>query len=356
MSREAVVVSGFPVDHEACLPPLVLTSGEPAGIGPDLTLALHQQRHVLNVPPFLVTGDPQALAERARLLNLDVSIREAEPSEAASVFRHHLPVLPCGARVTARPGQPDMSSGPAALASIDMAFSLVQSGRARALVTNPIAKAVLYEAGFSDPGHTEYLARLAQRAGAAVVRPVMLLWSQAVATCPVTIHEPLADVPRLLTQELIVETGAILAADLTRRFGIRAPRLALSGLNPHAGEGGALGLEDENVVAPAVAALRALGIDARGPLPADTMFHAGARSTYDVALCMYHDQALIPVKTLAFDEAVNVTLGLPFLRTSPDHGTAFDLAGTGRGRPDSLLAALRLADRLTRAATPQAVS
>jgi 4-hydroxythreonine-4-phosphate dehydrogenase len=212
-------------------------------------------------------------------------------------------------------------------------------------VTNPIAKSVLYDAGFTHPGHTEFLAELATRDDKTPL-PVMLLWSPTLAVVPVTIHVPLREAITQLTSELIVTTSRILVADLIRRFEIARPRLAIAGLNPHAGEGGSLGHEDQTIVAPAVATLRAEGIDARGPLPADTMFHAAARRTYDCAVCMYHDQALIPIKTLAFDDGVNVTLGLPFIRTSPDHGTAFDIAGTGRANPSSLIAALRLAARM----------
>jgi 4-hydroxythreonine-4-phosphate dehydrogenase len=207
---------------------------------------------------------------------------------------------------------------------------------------------VLYGAGFRFPGHTEFLAHLAAEAGVAAPHPVMMIWSEMLAVVPVTIHIPLADVPRRLTTPLIVETGVIVDRDLRARFGLARPRLAIAGLNPHAGENGTIGTEDDTIVRPAVAALRAQGIDARGPLPADTMFHARARAGYDVALTTYHDQGLIPAKTLAFDEGVNVTLGLPFLRTSPDHGTAFDIAGQGVARPDSLLAALTLARRLSR--------
>ena len=219
----------------------------------------------------------------------------------------------------------------------------MRTGRASAVVTNPIAKSALYKAGFEFPGHTEYLAALAERFAPGPHRAVMMLAGPDLRTVPVTIHIPLAEVPKRLTTELIVATGRIVARDLARRFGIAAPRIAVCGLNPHAGEDGAIGREDIEVVPPAVAALRAEGIDAFGPLPADTLFHAAARARFDAALGMYHDQALIPIKTLAFDEGVNVTLGLPFVRTSPDHGTAFEIAGTGRARPDSLVAALRLA-------------
>jgi 4-hydroxythreonine-4-phosphate dehydrogenase len=204
---------------------------------------------------------------------------------------------------------------------------------------------VLYSSGFAEPGHTEFLAKLVQEASGKRLRPVMMLWSPELAVVPVTIHLPLREIFPHLSVELIVETGRIVARDLAKRFGLPRPRLAIAGLNPHAGEAGTLGEEDRTIVAPAVAALVADGVDARGPLPADTMFHQAARATYDAALCMYHDQALIPIKTLAFDHAVNVTLGLPFVRTSPDHGTAFDIAGTGTADPASLIAALRLAAR-----------
>jgi 4-hydroxythreonine-4-phosphate dehydrogenase len=210
---------------------------------------------------------------------------------------------------------------------------------------------VLYRSGFRHPGHTEFLAELAARGGH-TPQPVMMLWSPALAVVPVTIHLPLRDAVTQLSSELIVSTARIVVADLKARFGLAAPRLALTGLNPHAGEDGTLGTEDEQIVAPAVEILRREGIEARGPLPADTLFHEAARKTYDCAICMYHDQALIPIKTIAFDDAVNVTLGLPFVRTSPDHGTAFDIAGTGRANPASLIAALRLAARMT-ATNPQ---
>src|ERR1019366_2240 len=228
------------------------------------------------------------------------------------------------------------SSAPAAIASIRRAVADVMAGRAAAVVTNPVAKNVLYRSGFAEPGHTEFLGRLAAEATGKPVKPVMM-------------HLPLKDVVVALTTDLIVETGRIVAHDLAARFGVARPRIAVAGLNPHAGEDGALGEEDRTIVAPAVAQLKAAGIDAIGPLPADTMFHEKARTTYDVAMCMYHDQALIPIKTLAFDHAVNVTLGLPFVRTSPDHGTAFDIAGTGRANPSSLVAALALAARLAAA-------
>lgn len=340
---------------DAAALPLALTLGEPAGIGPDLALALWRRRRERDVPPFYLIGDADFLRQRARLLGLEVAIERATPAEARRVFGTALPVVQLDARVTAQPGAPDQSSAPAAIGSIDAAVADVTAGRASAVVTNPINKHVLYRAGFTDPGHTEYLARLAQRATGKPVMPVMLLWSPELAVVPVTIHVALRDAITQLSTKLIVDTGRIVARDMAKWFWLVKPRLALAGLNPHAGEDGTLGREDIEIVAPAVAALKAEGIEARGPLPADTMFHAAARATYDVALGMYHDQVLVPIKTLAFEHGVNVTLGLPFLRTSPDHGTAFDLAGTGRADPSSLLAALKLAARLT-ARTPAPVA
>lgn len=272
------------------------------------------------------------------------------PARAAETFQHALPVVPLEIKTTAAPGRPDASSAPAVVASIRRAVADVLAGDAAGIVTNPIAKNVLYRSGFAEPGHTEFLAKLVQEATSKAVRPVMLLWSPELAVVPVTIHLPLKDVVSRLTYDLVAETGRITARDLIGRFGIVRPRLAIAGLNPHAGEDGALGEEDEAIVAPAVRQLRAEGIDAVGPVPADTLFHKQARAAYDVALCMYHDQALIPIKTLAFDHAVNVTLGLPFVRTSPDHGTAFDIAGKGTASPSSLVAALSLAARLTASA------
>src|SRR6187399_2045241 len=332
--------------------PLALTLGEPAGIGPDITLAAWCRRDELNLPAFYVLADPDLLARRARALGLNVPIRALAPEDAAAAFSDTLPVVALAEKVTAEAGRPDASSAPAAIASIRRAVADVFAGRAHAVVTNPVAKAVLYRTGFAEPGHTEFLAKLAQEATGRAAHPVMMLWSPELAVVPVTIHLPVREVPQRLTADLIVETGRIVARGLRERFGIARPRLALAGLNPHAGEDGSLGAEDRAVVAPAVEKLRAEGIDARGPLPADTMFHAAARRTYDAALAMYHDQALIPIKTLAFDTAVNVTLGLPFVRTSPDHGTAFDIAGTGRANPASLIAALKLAARLAAATAP----
>ena len=328
--------------------PLALTIGEPSGIGPDITIAAWQKRDAENLPPFYLIGDADLIRRRATLLGASIEVIETSPQDAAGIFPRALPVAPTGHTATGTPGKPDATSAWAAIASIEQAVADVKAGVASAVVTNPIAKSVLYSAGFKHPGHTEFLAELAATGGK-TPKPVMMIWSETLAVVPVTIHLPLRDAIAELTTEMIIETARIVVADMKRRLGLRAPRLAIAGLNPHAGEGGTLGKEDDAIVAPAIEQLRREGIDARGPLPADTMFHEAARKTYDCAICMYHDQALIPVKTLAFDSGVNVTLGLPFIRTSPDHGTAFDIAGTGRANPSSLIAALYLAARMARA-------
>jgi 4-hydroxythreonine-4-phosphate dehydrogenase len=325
--------------------PLALTIGEPAGIGPDIAIETWLRRNELKLPAFYLLGDRDFVSHRAKALGLKLKLADVSAEEALEAFTDALPVVATGHTTSARPGQPDDTSAGAALASIRQAVGDVIAGRASAIVTNPIAKSVLYRAGFRHPGHTEYLAELAAT-GSRTPQPVMMLWSPALVVVPVTIHLSLRDAVAQLSSDLIVTTARIVNAALKARFGLVNPRLAISGLNPHAGEDGSLGTEDKTVVAPAIEILRGEGIEVRGPLPADTMFHEAARKTYDCAICMYHDQALIPVKTLAFEEAVNATLGLPFIRTSPDHGTAFDIAGTGKADPSSLIAALRLAARM----------
>ncbi|MGJ4928273.1 4-hydroxythreonine-4-phosphate dehydrogenase PdxA [Bradyrhizobium sp. HKCCYLS2038] len=325
--------------------PLALTLGEPAGIGPDITLQAWLRRTELDLPAFYLRGDPGFLTQRAKLLGLEVPIAEVDPADTVQTFAKALPIVPTGHRVTSQPGRPDVTSAEAVIGSIREAVADVKAGRAGAVVTNPIAKAVLYRAGFSHPGHTEFLAELAADNGS-VPQPVMMLWSPVLAVVPVTIHVSLREAIEQLTSPLITSTTRIVAASLRRYFGVSRPRIAMSGLNPHAGEDGALGSEEDAIIAPAIANLRNAGLDVQGPLPADTMFHDAARKTYDCAVCMYHDQALIPIKTLAFDDGVNVTLGLPFIRTSPDHGTAFAIAGKGTANPASLVAALRLAARM----------
>jgi 4-hydroxythreonine-4-phosphate dehydrogenase len=331
--------------------PLALTLGEPAGIGPDITIKAWLRRNELKLPAFYLLGDRDFLRRRATALGLKVRFADVRAEDAFAAFADALPVVATGhvgSAVTKLPAPPNNPTPPPATASIRQAVGDVLAGRASAIVTNPIAKSVLYRTGFRHPGHTEFLAELAATGGH-TPQPVMMLWSPALVVVPVTIHVPLREAIAQLSTDLIVTTVRIVNAALKARFGLANPRLAVSGLNPHAGEDGTLGTEDRSIVAPAIEILRAEGMEVAGPLPADTMFHDAARKTYDCAICMYHDQALIPVKTLAFDDAVNVTLGLPFVRTSPDHGTAFDIAGTGRANPSSLIAALRLAARLAAA-------
>ncbi|MEO0761763.1 MAG: 4-hydroxythreonine-4-phosphate dehydrogenase PdxA [Pseudomonadota bacterium] len=318
--------------------PLALTMGDPAGIGGEIALAAWTRRGEAALPPFFAIDDPDRLAA---IGTAPVRVIE-DPAEAAVVFADALPVLPQPLAHPAVPGQADPSNAPATVRAIDRAVALAVEGQASGVVTNPVNKKVLYEgAGFIDPGHTEYLARLG-----GVGRTVMMIAGPSLRVVPVTIHEPLVRVFDLLSAELIVETALITARALAQDFGIAAPRLAITGLNPHAGEEGAMGREDIDIIAPAVEALREQGIAATGPHPADTLFHAAARARYDVAIAMYHDQALIPVKAIDFDRGVNVTLGLPFVRTSPDHGTAYDIAGKGMADPTSLVEAIRLAGQL----------
>ncbi|MCT7375930.1 4-hydroxythreonine-4-phosphate dehydrogenase PdxA [Chelativorans salis] len=323
--------------------PLALTIGEPAGIGAEVLLGAWLAREAKALPTFYVLGDPALIAARAQRLALDVPLIEVSPENTAAHFATALPVVPLENRLADTPGIPSGANAAGVVEAITRAVEDTLSGRAAAIVTCPIAKKPLYDAGFQYPGHTEYLGHLAEEATGGPATAVMMLAGPDLKTVPVTVHQALNEVAESLTRQAIETTGEIVARDLIGRFAIPSPRLAVSGLNPHAGEGGAMGREDIDIIAPAIAALRDKGIDAFGPLPADTMFHAAARKNYDAALCMYHDQALIPVKTLAFDDTVNVTLGLPFIRTSPDHGTAFDIAGKGVARPDSLIVAIELA-------------
>ena len=334
--------------------PLALTLGDPAGIGPDITLCAWQARERAGIPPFVLLGDPDLLIARAKALGRSVKIETiGDMGSGAAAFAHALPVLPVTLPGPVTPGRPDAAYGSAVRQSIEDAVRLVLQGEASAVVTNPVSKAMLYRGGFAFPGHTEFLASLAASEGE-TPHPVMMLVGDDLRVVPVTIHIPLKDVPAVLSTELILATVEITARDLGRYFGIARPRIAVSGLNPHAGEDGSLGREEVEIVTPAIAATRAKGLDVTGPHSADTLFHAAARSSYDVAITMYHDQALIPIKTIAFDTGVNVTLGLPFVRTSPDHGTAFALAGTGRASPNSLIAALRLAAAMSETAANRA--
>jgi 4-hydroxythreonine-4-phosphate dehydrogenase len=328
------------------LPPLALTIGEPAGIGPEIALLAWKLAPANKLKPFVLVGDHKTMVKTGA--RLDIPVTKVNSSEAACAqFASALPVLDVPMPGSVQLGNPSPETAQGVIAAIDTAVGITLRGEARAVVTNPIQKSVLTAAGFNYPGHTEYLAHLAEKAGHRAT-PVMMLANEKLKAIPVTVHIALADVTKYLTTELIVSTARIAHRDLVDKFGIARPRLAISGLNPHAGEAGTMGAEDITIIAPAIAQLLDEGIIATGPLPADTMFHDEARAEYDAAICMYHDQALIPVKTLGFHDGVNVTLGLPFVRTSPDHGTALALAGTGNARPDSLIAALRLADQLTR--------
>lgn len=322
--------------------PLALTMGEPAGIAGEIIIKAWHSPDGRPVPPFAVIGDPDWLrAEAHRTKSHWHVIEVASMAEAGQRFHEGVPVLPMPLTAKAVPGAPDARNAKAVIGSIDRAVALARQGEASGVVTNPIHKATLYEAGFAFAGHTEYLASLC--GGAA---PVMMLVIEGLRVVPVTVHVSLAQATRDLSREAIVAKAVTAHEALRNDFGITAPRLAVAALNPHAGEDGAMGDEEKTIIGPAVAELQQRGIAAKGPLPADTLFHAGARAQFDAAICMYHDQALIPLKTLDFAGGVNVTLGLPIVRTSPDHGTALDIAGRGRADPSSLLAALRLAERI----------
>ncbi len=317
---------------------LALTMGDPAGIGGELAV----RAWAAGAPPFVALDDPERLAAIATPLGLRVPVRAvASVAEATAMFASALPVLPVALSAKPVPGRPDPANAPATIAAIERAVSLALAGEVDGIVTNPISKAVLYGAGFKHPGHTEFLAALT---GAAL--PVMLLACPGLRVVPVSIHCSLFQAIARLDADVIVATCRIVHASLAAQFGIDRPRLAVSGLNPHAGEQGSMGREEIETIAPAVGRLRDEGIDASGPWPPDTMFTADARAGYDVAIGMYHDQVLIPLKTLDMHRGVNVTLGLPIVRTSPDHGTAFDIAGRGVAKPTSLIAAIELAAQL----------
>ena len=325
--------------------PVILTMGEPAGIGGEIALRAWCGRDQ-GVPPFCLIDDPARLAALAAATGISVPVRAiGSLAETLSVWREALPVLPLSLAAPVVPGKPDPANAAAVIAAIERGVDAVMRGDATALVTNPIQKQTLYAAGFKHPGHTEFLAALAGSG----IEPIMMLACPGLRVVPVTVHIPLRDVAAHLSSAAIILAGRITAASLRRDFGIAAPRLAIAGLNPHAGEAGTIGDEESRILAPAIATLRGEGITISDPSPADSLFHAQARSSYDAVLCMYHDQALIPLKTIDFDRGVNITLGLPFVRTSPDHGTALDIAGTGRAKPESLIAALKLASEMAQA-------
>lgn len=318
------------------IPPIAVAMGDPAGIGPEVVAKAWALRAQHDLAPFFAVGDVRAIE---KVWNGPVE-RVSEPSDAALLFGTALPVLSIQDAGTINPGHPDVDGARCALHALELAVGLTRSGAAGALVTGPVSKAQLYHIGFTDPGQTEFVA---ERCGISRENTVMMLAGPTLRVVPITTHVALADVSALLTIDLIVAKARVTARGLTRNFGIENPRLALAGFNPHAGEQGSMGREEIDILMPAIALLREEGIDIVGPLPADTMFHPRARARYDAALCCYHDQALIPLKTLHFDDGVNMTLGLPIVRTSPDHGTAFDIAGQDIAEPGAMIAAIQLA-------------
>jgi 4-hydroxythreonine-4-phosphate dehydrogenase len=321
--------------------------GEPAGIGGEIAMKALALRDKTSLAPFFMIDDPDRLRRLATLIGIEIDIAEiVSPDRTESVFGHSLPVLPLRGKVGGIPGHLDAAYAPSVIESIETAYRLVSTGAASAMVTNPIQKSTLYAAGFDYPGHTEFLAAL----GGLPTPPVMMLVVEGLRVVPVTVHQSLRTALDSLTTDAIVTKARIAAHSLRAQFGIAEPRLAIAGLNPHAGEDGTIGREEIDIIAPAIAILRGEGWHVTGPLSPDTMFHPRARAAYDVAICHYHDQALIPLKTIDYDHGVNVTLGLNFIRTSPDHGTALDIAGTGKASPESLISALNLAARLARGA------
>ncbi|NWG53308.1 MAG: 4-hydroxythreonine-4-phosphate dehydrogenase PdxA [Hydrogenophilaceae bacterium] len=331
----------------SAMKPIAVSMGDPAGVGLEIAARAFAERDE-ETPRFFLIGDPFEATVAASRAGLVVRAKAiSKPADALETPPDQLPVLPKPLTVPAKPGEPDPRHAPQITAAIADGVDACLKGEAAALVTLPIAKATLLKAGFEHPGHTEYLAALTASAPYAGARgPVMMLTVEGLRVALVTIHTPLAEVPAAVTQERIMEVARVVADALRRDFGVERPRLALAGLNPHAGESGEIGREEIEIINPAAAALRAQGLDASDAMPADSMFHEAARATYDAAICMYHDQALIPIKTLDFWRGVNVTLGLPIVRTSPDHGAAFDIAGRGLARADSFVAALKLAQRM----------
>jgi 4-hydroxythreonine-4-phosphate dehydrogenase len=320
--------------------PLAVALGDPSGIGPEVTAKAWVAREVHQLTPFFAVGDARSIEAVWR----GPVVRIRAPQEAGEIFGHALPVLQIEDAGDIRPGAPDAEGGRCAIASLEMAVGLSRSGAAGALVTGPVAKAKLYEIGYTHPGQTEFVA---ERCGISPANVVMMLAGPSLRVVPMTTHIPLAEVPSKLSIDLLLCKARATAKGLARNFGVENPRLAFAGFNPHAGESGKLGREEIDIIAPAIAQLRAEGIDATGPFAPDAMFHKRARAAYDVAMCCYHDQALIPLKTLYFDDGVNITLGLPIVRTSPDHGTAFDIAGKGIAEPGAMIAAIRMAASAT---------
>ena len=327
---------------------IAVTMGEPAGIGPDIILQAWSQRQLHDLPHFTVIGSTAVLSSRNAELGLALQFQRVENATEAMGCNQAIPVIETKNPMECLAGQPRTENAAGVIEAIELAVKQVIGGEFEAVTTCPINKKSLYDCGFEYPGHTEFLAKLCHDFTGKAAYPVMMLAGPQLRSVPVTIHIALCEVKNVLDKDLIVKTARIVASDLRNRFGVADPVMAFAGVNPHAGEQGSMGEEEIDFILPAVEMLKAEGLRAIGPLPADTMFHERARQTYDVAICMYHDQALIPAKTLAFDEAVNVTLGLPIIRTSPDHGTAYSLAGTHEAKADSFVAALKLAGEMAR--------
>ncbi len=340
--RSSTIIDAPAPPPPAAIAPFAVPLGDPAGIGPEIVAKSWVMRQARALPPFFAVGDAASL----RAVWAGPIEMVGGPEEAAAAFDRALPCLQVADAGTVVPGAPDSDGARTALQSLEVAVGLARSGSAGGIVTAPVSKAQLYGVGFTHPGQTEFVA---ERCGVSPDNAVMMLAGPSLRVVPITIHIPLAQVPTALSVDLIRARAITTARGLQRNFGIVRPRLAVAGLNPHAGESGALGREEIEIIAPAVESLRADGLDIVGPLPADGMFHFRARETYDAALCMYHDQALVPIKTLYFDEGVNMTLGLPIVRTSPDHGTAFGIAGTNSANPGAMMAAIRMAADAARA-------
>ena len=329
--------------------PIAVTIGEPSGVGPEVVMKAWFKRSEFNLAPFFVIGSADLFQKQAQALGLTIPISVIKsPAQAVHVFANTLPVFDMGFPADYQFGLPITSTAEMVVKSIDNAVEFIINGQARAMATAPIHKAALYDTGFGVPGHTEYLAELCTKHTGGDYHPVMMLASEELCVVPVTIHVALKDVPELLNRKLLIRTIGTVHEAMKQFFGLPFPRIAVAGLNPHAGEHNSMGTEDSEIIAPVIGLLKKQAIHVNGPMPADTMFHKMARAKYDVAVCMYHDQALIPIKTIDFDAGVNVTLGLPIVRTSPDHGTALDIAGKCLANPTSMINSLKLADRMSK--------
>lgn len=329
--------------------PIAVTTGEPSGIGPEVVMKAWYKRREFGLSPFFVIGSADLFQKQAAALNLEIPISVINsPLQAPHVFANTLPIVDLEGTADYQFGLPVAETAEMVVRSIDKAVEFIMTGKARAMATAPIHKAALYDTGFDAPGHTEYLAELCSKHTGDDYHPVMMLASEELCVVPVTIHIALKDVPTLLDKKLLIKTIGTVHEAMKQFFGLPFPRIAVAGLNPHAGEQNSMGTEDSEIIAPVIELLKKQAIHVNGPMPADTMFHKSARAKYDVAVCMYHDQALIPIKTIDFDAGVNVTLGLPIVRTSPDHGTALDIAGNCLANPTSMINSLKLADRMSK--------